>query len=362
MYMATSISLNYANSTADNHANGMGNGMENNYSNLSPHLPPRQTSAGASRVPILNVREAHGGLRIGPAGWSYEDWRGIVYPPQHHGAGRELERIVRYFETVEINTSYYHPVRPEIARVWARKAQANPRFKFTAKLFHRFTHERDASAAEEREVKEGFAPIMMDGQLGALLLQFPWSFKNTLASRQYLAGLFMRFHEYPLVTEVRHASWNQASALSFFADHGAGFCNIDQPIFNFESNGRSLAPTANVTAPLGYVRLHGRNYETWFAQTGGVEMRYDYLYTNEELDEWKGRIQQVAASSQETYVILNNHYQGKAVVNALQMRAKLEGQRVAVPENLAAFYPQLNEVAAPADANPVAPNEPFRLV
>jgi uncharacterized protein YecE (DUF72 family) len=248
-------------------------------------------------------------------------------------------------------------VRPEIARVWARKAATNPRFRFTAKLFHRFTHERDASASEEREVKDGFAPLMSVGKLGALLLQFPWSFKNTLESRQYLAGLFIRFDEYPLVVEVRHASWNQASGMSFFADHAVGFCNIDQPVI-----GMSLAPSANSTGPLGYVRLHGRNYETWFAQTGGVEMRYNYLYSDEELTEWKRRIRKVAAASQETYVILNNHYQGKAVVNALQIRAKLEGRRVAVPDNLAAFYPQLYEIAQKPETLPLDAAEPFLLI
>jgi uncharacterized protein YecE (DUF72 family) len=316
-------------------------------------------SAGASPS---TRGEAHGGLRIGPAGWSYDDWRGIVYPAQQHGAGHELDRIVRYFDTVEINSSYYHPVRPEIARVWARKAQANPRFRFTAKLYRRFTHERDASATEEREVKNGFAPLLGSGKLGALLLQFPWSFKNTLENRQYLAGLFMRFQEYPLVTEVRHASWNQASGLSFFADHGVGFCNIDQPIFDFKRSGRSLGPSADVTSPLGYVRLHGRNYESWFAHTGGVEMRYDYLYSDDELNEWSQRIKKVASSSVESYAILNNHYQGKAVVNALQMRAKLEGQRIAVPDSLAAFYPQLNEIAVREETLAFDAAAPFVLV
>ena len=329
--------------------------------NLSPYLPPKQVSAGASPTSSLARGEARGGLRIGPAGWSYEDWRGIVYPAHHSGAGHELERIVRYFDTVEINTSYYHPVRPEVARVWTRKAAANPRFRFAAKLFHRFTHERDASANEEHDVKEGFAPLLADGRLGALLLQFPWSFKYTLENRQYLAGLFMRFHEYPLVTEVRHASWNQASGLSFFADHAVGFCNIDQPVFNFKKGGMSLAPSANRIGPVGYVRLHGRNYDSWFAQSGGVEMRYDYLYNDDELNEWKGRIQKVARGAQETYVILNNHYQGKAVVNALQMRSKLEDQRVAVPDNLAAFYPQLSEVAIRPETLPLNSAEPLLL-
>src|SRR5690349_20471999 len=121
-----------------------------NHSHFSPNLPPKQVSAAASPFSAPVAGEARGGLRIGPAGWSYEDWRGIVYPAQQHGAGHELEHIVRYFDTVEINSSYYHPVRPEIARVWARKAAANPRFRFTAKLYRRFTHERDASGAEER--------------------------------------------------------------------------------------------------------------------------------------------------------------------------------------------------------------------
>lgn len=277
---------------------------------------------------------------IGPAGWSYADWKGLVYPSSP-SSGHELELIAQYFDTVEINTSFYRPPRPEITKVWLRKSAANPRFRFTAKLYRRFTHERDASAAEENEFKDGIAPLMQAGKFGALLVQFPWSFKNAPENRQYLAGLLLRFHEYPLVVEIRHASWNRPDVLAFLREYGAGFCNLDQPVI-----GRSLAPTENVTAPIGYVRLHGRNYESWFADSGGVDLRYDYLYSREELQEWKRRIESIAARSEATYVILNNHYQGKSVVNALQLRSMTQEKLVPVPPLLLSHYPQLEEYAA----------------
>ncbi|MGH9785116.1 MAG: DUF72 domain-containing protein [Terriglobia bacterium] len=274
-------------------------------------------------------------VRVGPAGWSYPDWKGVVYPTQSWSGPQELEYLSQYFDTVEINTSFYRPLRPEIVRVWLRKIASNPRFRFTAKLLRRFTHERDAGRAEESEFKEGIAPLLEEGKLGALLLQFPWSFRNEKEERAYLAGLLARFSECPLVVEVRHASWNRTDALEFLRERGAGFCNIDQPVI-----GRSMPATAKVTAPVGYVRLHGRNYETWFAENPETGLRYNYLYTPDELREWKRRIEAVARQSETTFVILNNHYQGKAVVNALQLKQAL-GQEVVVPEPLHAAYPDL---------------------
>ena len=306
-----------------------------NYPPIWVEHPP---AASLSRLPVQSLQKAE--IRVGPAGWSYTDWRGIVYPSHASGSGKELETIARAFDTVEINTSFYRPPRPEVVRVWLRKSSLNPRFRFTAKLYRRFTHERDASADEERQVKEGLVPLMEAGKLGALLAQFPWSFKNTLQNRQYLAGLLLRFHDYPVVVEVRHASRDHPEAHALLREYRAGFCNLDQPLI-----GRSLAPTAKVTSPVGYVRLHGRNYETWFAEKGGVEQRYDYLYTPEELAEWKQRIDSIAARSEDTYVILNNHYEAKAVANAAQLRNLIEGKLVKVPPLLLSRYPQLDSIA-----------------
>ena len=309
-------------------------------------------AANELRAPRQSAATQRPNVWIGPAGWSYNDWRGIVYPAYPHGSGKEIEIVAESFDVVEINTSFYRPLRPEITRVWLRKCALNPRFRFTAKLYRRFTHERDASAAEEREFKDGIAPLIEAGKLGALLLQFPWSFKNAPENRQYLAGLLLRFHGYPLVVEIRHASWNRPEVLELLEQYGAGFCNLDQPVI-----GRSLAPTENVTAATGYVRLHGRNYDSWFASSGGVDLRYDYLYSRQELAEWQRRIESIAARSQDTYVILNNHYQGKAAANAIQLRSMIEDRSVRVPAPLLARYPQLEEFAVP----PVFEDTLFRL-
>jgi uncharacterized protein YecE (DUF72 family) len=285
-------------------------------------------------------------VRVGPAGWSYPDWRGVVYPPPSRTGSHELEFVSRYFDTVEINTSFYRPLRPEIARVWLRKIAPNPRFRFTAKLLGRFTHERDAGRAEETACKEGLAPLHEAGKLGALLFQFPWSFRNSAEDRDYLAGLITKFSEYPLVVEVRHASWNVPETLAFLQERGVGFCNIDQPQFGSSTSGRSMPATAKVTAPVGYVRLHGRNYDNWFADNAETGQRYDYLYTPDELREWQRRIASVAARSAATYVILNNHYQGKAVVNALQLASMIRKAPVPVPESLLEPYPELAEYSS----------------
>jgi uncharacterized protein YecE (DUF72 family) len=289
----------------------------------------------------MKREEETNALRVGPAGWSYPDWRGVVYPAPSRTGSHELEFVSRYFDTVEINTYFYRPLRPEIARVWLRKIASNPRFRFTAKLLGRFTHERDAGRAEETACKEGLAPLHEAGKLGALLLQFPWSFRNSAEDRACLAGLIAKFSEYPLVVEVRHASWNVPETLEFLEERGVGFCNIDQPLI-----GRSMPVTAKVTSPVGYVRLHGRNYDNWFADNAETGQRYDYLYTPDELREWQRRIASVAARSKTTYVILNNHYQGKAVVNALQLASMLRKAPVPVPESLLELYPELGEYSS----------------
>lgn len=306
--------------------------------------PAENAPEGIASFPTkLRAPQAHN-IWVGPAGWSYADWRGIAYPAYPSGRGKELETIAQYFDTVEINSSFYRPPRPEVTRVWLRKSGINPRFRFTAKLYRRFTHERDASADEEREVKDGITPLLEAGKLGALLAQFPWSFKNVPENRQYLAGLLLRFHDYPVVVEIRHASWNRPEIHDLLREYRAGFCNLDQPVI-----GRSLGPTENVTSAIGYVRMHGRNYETWFAESGGVEQRYDYLYSPAELAEWKQRIDSIASRSEDTYVILNNHYEAKAVANAAQLRNLIEGKPVKLPPLLLARYPQLASISTGLD-------------
>lgn len=279
-------------------------------------------------------------IRIGPAGWSYEDWEGIVYPPKKGSKFDPLAYLADFFDTIELNNTFYRSPTPQMGKSWVKRIQSNPRFKFTAKLYRNFTHERQAlTEGDEEAFKNGMAPLMENQRLGALLLQFPYSFHSTEDSWNYLKELAGKFREYPLVLEVRHASWDRGSVYQFLRETGIGFCNIDQPQVSY-----SIGATKKVTSAVGYLRLHGRNVKEWFREGAGRDARYDYLYNEFELFELTERIRQIAQEAEETYVITNNHYRGKAVCNALELKAKLAGKNVKIPEILIQHYPQLQEI------------------
>jgi uncharacterized protein YecE (DUF72 family) len=280
-------------------------------------------------------------IRIGPAGWVYKDWAGIVYPKPLPRGFRPIAYLSQWFDTLEINTSFYGPPKAETTRAWAQDVAVNSRFRFTAKLWRGFTHERNATLQDEKLFKDGMASLVEANLLGAVLMQFPISFKNTAENRQYLADLQRRFADYPLVLEVRHGSWNDAGVLEMLAELGIGFCNIDQPLL-----GRSLGPSAQVTSPVGYVRLHGRNYKNWFTENQKPSDRYDYLYSLNELEPWVDRVRMISEKRRESvFVVSNNHYEGKAVVNAFQLTALLLDRPVKPPEHLIARYPELRQIS-----------------
>jgi uncharacterized protein YecE (DUF72 family) len=98
-----------------------------------------------------------------------------------------------------------------------------------------------------------------------------------------------------------------------------------------------------MTSRVGYVRLHGRNYENWFGANVSPADRYDYLYSLEELEPWVDKVKRIAIESEETFVVTNNHFRGKGVVNALEMKALLEGEKVPGPASLVEEYPRVKE-------------------
>jgi uncharacterized protein YecE (DUF72 family) len=132
-------------------------------------------------------------------------------------------------------------------------------------------------------------------------------------------------------------------------EHGVGFCNIDQPLIGR----RSLKPSERATAKIGYIRLHGRRYDTWFSDDSKLPSseRYNYLYTEAELNPWADRIRSVSASASTTFVIANNHFGGKGAVNALQLIHMLGGQRAKAPATLVSYFPQLEAITTSSGAN-----------
>ncbi|MGH9966881.1 MAG: DUF72 domain-containing protein [Pyrinomonadaceae bacterium] len=288
-------------------------------------------------------------IRIGPAGWSYKDWEGVVYPQKPGARFDPLAYLARFFDTIEINSTFYRPPSASTTRSWAKRVADNQDFTFTAKLHRVFTHERGkATAEDERLFREGIDPLAEAGKLGALLLQFPWSFKNTSDERGFLTKLIDRFKDYPLVIEVRHTSWNTLAIYEELESNAVSICNIDQPLFK-----KSIRPAALTTSTLGYVRLHGRNYQNWFREEAPRDERYNYLYSTEELEPWIVRIKEIARQSKETYVITNNHFLGKAVVNALEIKSILEEKHVPAPGPLFTKYPRLlSSAVADVDNSP----------
>jgi uncharacterized protein YecE (DUF72 family) len=282
-------------------------------------------------------------IYIGPAGWAYKDWEGVVYPRKPGAKFDPLEYLARFFNTIEINSSFYRPFTESTAKSWVGRVTAARDFMFTAKLHRVFTHERGkATAEDEKQVREGMDALRGAGKLGALLLQFPWSFKNTDDERVYLAKLLERFRDYPLVLEIRHSSWNNPQIYEWLEQLSVGVCNVDQPLF-----AKSIKPADLTTSQVGYVRLHGRNYQDWFREKAPRDDRYNYLYSTDELEPWITRIKEIAAKTKESYVITNNHFRGQAVVNALEIKATLAEQMVPAPAPLFQKYPQLNDSALP---------------
>jgi len=280
-------------------------------------------------------------IYIGTAGWSYEDWDGIVYPVSRGRDFHPLSFLARHINIVEVNSTFYRPPAVYLSQSWIRRIALFPDFLLSVKLHQVFTHDRrEFTENDVAGFKLGIEPLVAAGRLAALLIQFPWSFVNTEANTNYLLGLFRIFSGYPLALEVRHSSWDQPGFFKLLRESKVGFCNIDQPVI-----GRSLKPSAVATNPnFSYVRLHGRNYENWFREGAGRDARYDYLYAANELEEWVRRIKDLARDTDRVYVITNNHYRGQALANALQIKNMVTGEKIEVPQDLLKQYPVLEDI------------------
>jgi len=289
----------------------------------------------AQNAPMRRVARAGAEIYVGPAGWSYEDWNGIVYPDPKPRGFRPPAYLARYFNTIELNSTFYRPPAPRHCERWVRDVEARPDFLYTAKLWQRFTHQREErpTKGDVQLYRQGIAPLAEAGRLGAVLMQFPWSFRFGPQSQNYLRQLVDEFSDLPLVLEVRNRGWIQDRPLRFIESLGVGFCNIDQPAF------RSNIPlTSYAFGSVGYLRLHGRNYKAWFAQDAGRDERYDYSYEERELDQIQAALEEIASKVERMFVIANNHYRGQAVATGIQLMRRITGEDVPFPGRVGEQY------------------------
>ncbi len=282
---------------------------------------------------------------IGTAGWSYPDWEGAVYGAKANATDR-LRGVAEYLDCVEVDSTFYRPPSAKVTAGWAQRTRDLPDFRFLAKAWQRFTHQRDRawSPAEFAFYADGLQPLREAGKLDAVLFQFPWSFRNEPTSLDWLARVAETFAGWPVAIEFRHDSWDAGATRHWLRERGLIYCNVDQPLLN-----RCLGPSAHATNPVGYFRCHGRNAANWFLEKqdtyGG---RYDYLYNAAEVAELWEHIRQLAARTEKTFVILNNHKDGKAFANALQLKLQAEpAATVKAPLGVIERFPALRGQVRP---------------
>jgi uncharacterized protein YecE (DUF72 family) len=239
-------------------------------------------------------------------------------------------------------------VAERTAESWVRRSAAFPQLRFTAKAHRSITHEPAEDGDVGSDTLRGLRPLLDAGRLGAVLLQFPQSFRRSAATLARLARILDAAAGWPLVVEVRHASWDDDAAADWLAQAGVGWCVVDQPQVD-----RSTAkPTPRVSSRIGYLRLHGRNAADWFREGAGRDARYDYLYSTTELRLLADLAGELARRTEETFVVQNNHFRGKAVVNALQLKHLLTGATPAAPESLVLAHPELAPIVSVVDRDP----------
>ena len=308
-------------------------------------------------------------LRIGTAGWNYPSgkgtWNGVFYPVARARPKGfdELSFYAEHFDTVEVNSTFYGQPRADVCRAWSERTP--PGFAFSIKLYQKFTHpemfkkrlsgklpdesaeNRDEllaalaqpNAADLDEFRGGIEPLAAAGKMGALLAQFPPSFKDTPPSRDYLAALLRAFADYPVAVELRHRSWSDAIAetLTLLNGFGAAWVQIDEPKFRFSIRQNYLP---NVKG-FYYMRLHGRNVEKWWRHEK-AEDRYDYLYSAEELREFTETADAARRLVKKAYLYTNNHFSAKSVANAAMIKQQLgEPLDGEYPPEFLARYPEL---------------------
>ena len=296
-------------------------------------------------------------LRIGTSGWSYPSgkgtWNGIFYPAVRRarpGGGRfdELAYYAEHFDTVEVNSTFYRIPSVDVVRSWVRRTP--PGFEFSVKLYQKFTHpamfeeatgDPDTSVARSDidRFRRAIDPLASAGKMGALLVQFPPSFKSGTDSLAYLEWLVGSLKGYRVAVELRHRSWSDglADTLSLLNDFGVAWVQIDEPKFRFSIQQNYLP---NVTG-FYYMRLHGRNAKQWWHHEAG-EDRYNYAYSAKELEPFAETADAARRLVRKMYLYLNNHFAAKAVANAVMLKHALhvpvEGE---YPPEFVSHFPEL---------------------
>jgi uncharacterized protein YecE (DUF72 family) len=310
---------------------------------------------------------------VGTSGYSFPDWVGPFYPPGIERT-KMLDYYVKEFPAVEINATYYRI--PPARSLHAMERKTPPDFEFVVKTHHDMTHERSLDPDLYRSFEGAIDPLRASGKLSGIMAQFPYAFRRTPENEAFLRALRDRLpSDVPLFVEFRHDSWTEdGGVFDFLEKEGLGYVSVDEPDLP-----GLVPPIARRTGPVGYVRFHGRNTKKWWgpesmlrgkpdragsdppvvgprkramstpSSVAGLPLfsgslapgsteaaaakserrtsstRYDYLYSEDELNEWVEKISEMTEKAKKTFVFFNNCHVGQAATSAKLMRRLLEG-------------------------------------
>ncbi|MDY6951423.1 MAG: DUF72 domain-containing protein [Thermodesulfobacteriota bacterium] len=289
--------------------------------------------------------------RVGTASWTDKTLikSGTFYPRQVTTAEGRLKFYAEHFDTVEVDSSYYALPSERNAVLWAQRTP--PGFVFHIKAYSMLTGhptlvksipkvlqgelprailEKAQAKAFPKEVVEAafdmfqsaLKPLKEAGKLGGLLFQFPPWFVPSARTYGWLELVREKLSDQALAVEFRNWQWitspEKERALRFLKEHHMSYVIIDAPwIKGWE------APLA-VTAPMVYIRFHGRNRENWFKKGVATVERYRYLYNEKELERWAEKVKKVHGKADETFVLFNNCYENYGVKNAKALKRLLQ--------------------------------------
>ncbi|MDY6796189.1 MAG: DUF72 domain-containing protein [Actinomycetota bacterium] len=259
-------------------------------------------------------------IYIGTAGFSYKDWKGPFYPDEQDKKTM-LEYYSSRFPVVEVNSTWH--ALPSPRSILSMTHRTPPDFEFILKAYKGLTHAYEDNEQEFQRFRELIRPMEDHGKLACVLVQFPWGFKNTQENRSYLKLIRDRLRDQNLVVEFRNENWITDETMDLLREMNMGFCCVDEPRLK-----GLVRPHVYLTSSIGYVRFHGRNYKTWWDRKRESWERYDYLYSEEELEEWIPRMEELEEKAESTYAIFNNHYHGKAARNAAMLARMLPSDEV----------------------------------
>lgn len=254
-------------------------------------------------------------IYIGTSGYSYEDWIGNFYPAGIK-SGDMLAYYSQHFSFTEINSTYYKIPNPFM--LYNMQKKTGDGFVFTVKLHQSMTHAKNATKQDYGSFIEAISVLEQAGKLGCLVAQFPYSFYFSKENQEYILHLKEKLLDFKLAVEFRNNKWLNEETFQLLRDNNIGYICVDEPALSGLPDRLCTA-----TSDIVYLRLHGRNKQKWWNHDQAYE-RYDYLYSEQEISEWKDKILEMSQYAENCFVSFNNHFRAQAVINARMLMEMLE--------------------------------------